>query len=75
MVIPPYMIKSDQEPVIVNLNDRSGCEHCANKDAAIKELVEALEDCARVLEWGEPKPKPVLKRVEKLLAEHKTLSG
>ena len=33
-----------------------------------KELLEALEDAERVLEWGEPEPKPILERVRRVIA-------
>jgi len=36
-----------------------------------EKLLEVLEDAARVLEWGEPQPKPVLGRVQEILSKAK----
>jgi hypothetical protein len=41
----------------------------ANLIAAAPELLEALEDAERVLEWGEPEPKPILERVRRVIAK------
>lgn len=36
-----------------------------------EKLLKVLEDAARVLEWGEPQPKPVLGRVQEILSKAK----
>jgi hypothetical protein len=36
---------------------------------AAPELLKALEDAERVLEWGEPEPKPILERVRRVIAK------
>lgn len=41
-------------------------------EAKVELLREALVSARRVLEWGEPEPKPILKRVEAALAKTST---
>ena len=44
-------------------------EIIAEQNEEIERLRELLVDAQRVLEWGEPEPKPVLRRIEAGLAE------
>ena len=42
------------------------------RDKRIEKLEEALRDAERVLEWGEPNPKPVLGRVRRVIEENRS---